>query len=287
MRRRDAKLPLLLAAGLLALGVVVLLARRAFRQAAQAAAPAPKLEPPDAEKCANLAKQYASAWEARNRCERDDDCVASPRGELFTALDGCARFGPRKGDLKFADALAAQWLSAGCADAYEICDEKAEAVCRAGRCNERPPPPLPASWNRIDVERDFHFFLPPELKEIPIQAEEGHIYVWRGERMGVSLDYSGWGSQLDEPEVPPPLRVVSREKITVSGEPAVLRVIEGMPVKTLRGPIEPWTSVGLHIPHVRHSNLTLSVRCKGSPPCPDGDLVVHSLKLRRSTPARP
>lgn len=286
MRRRDAERGLLLAAGLLALGVVVLLARRAFREAAKAAAPAPKLEPPDAEKCASLVKQYASAWEALNRCERDEDCAASPRGELFTALDGCARFGPRRGDPKFADALAARWLSAGCADAYEICDEKAESVCRAGRCAQRPPAPLPASWNRIDVERDFYFFLPPDLKEVPIQAEEGHIYVWRGERMGVSLDYSGWGSQLDEP-IPEPLRMVSREKITISGEPAVLRVIEGMPVKTLRGPVEPWTSVGLHIPHVRNSNLTLSVRCKEKPPCADAELVVRSLRLRYGAPARP
>lgn len=46
------------------------------------------------------------------------------------------------------DALATAWLAAGCASEYELCGPTPEAVCRAGRCGQHPPPNLPASWRR-------------------------------------------------------------------------------------------------------------------------------------------
>ncbi|MFT3765685.1 MAG: hypothetical protein QM820_09240 [Minicystis sp.] len=294
MVRRDTAVGLALAAGALALGVVVLSARRAFREAARAAAPSPRPDPPTPEQCAAIETRYREAWQALNHCERDEDCLAVRRGELFTGLDECARFGPRAADTRGADAVAAAWITTGCAAEYALCERVPEAVCRAGRCAERPPAPLPSTWIRVDVARAFHFFLPPDLIEIPIQPEEGIARLWKNDHMRVSFDFSDYTNTLDDPRevLPEGLRIVAREKTTVSGQPALLRVME-VAAGRMRGTKEPWASIAIHIPSVPRQGgsegtpLSLYVQCKGPPPCAEGDRIVRSIALRHGAAAHP
>ncbi|APR81521.1 Hypothetical protein A7982_06870 [Minicystis rosea] len=270
--------------GLLVLGVVVLLAKRAFRAAARAgapvAAPAPPA-PPSPERCASLEERHQATWQALNHCDEDEDCIAIRRGPAYAGLDDCARFAPRAADPAAAAALAGEWISLGCPNEPAICESVPRAACRKGRCSERPPEPLPPSWMRVDVDRDFHFFMPSDLVEIPIRADEGGIHLWKNERMRVNVDYSGYGSDLQEPEYPKGIHIVSREDIRVSGDPAVLRIIEIEP-GMMRGSKETWISAAIHAPHPPRS-LSLSATCKA--PCPEAETIVRSLVFRHG--ARP
>jgi hypothetical protein len=294
VNRRASLLALALAAGALALAVVVLLARRGFREAARAAAPPPaRPVPPEPGVCKAFEGRYDEAWGAQNHCERDDDCLAERRGELFTGLDRGARYRPRAADTRGADALAAEWLAAGCAREYALAEPAPVAVCREGRCDQRPPANLPASWRRVDVGHAFDLYLPPELVEAKVHPEDSYVRVWRSERLGVSLDYGYYSNQLDDPP-DPQHKVGAREQTTIGGQPAFLRVTE-IPPRPGRA-AQPWTSLGVHFAHVppsprsyysEQAGLSVFVSCAGKPPCPEGELILRSIVFQGGTATRP
>ena len=284
MSRRDSVRALALAGGAGVLVAAVVLARGAFRRAGTAAAPSatplrPSL-PPDPKACAALQDRYDAAWEKANRCASDAECMATPRGGAFLALDGCARFGPRSA-LPEADALAAEWLEAGCADDFDACAGTPASVCRAGKCEERAPPPLPATWRRVDVARAFTLFLPPDLVETKVYPEDSVVRLWRSDRMRVSLDYGYYSNKLDEH---PPEGVVSpRKETTIGGQRAFIRTVATFPDAS-----KPRTSVAVHVPHVPRSAratysegaaLTLFATCDGPPPCADGESLIRSIRF--------
>jgi hypothetical protein len=290
-RRRDALLALAAAGGALVLALTVVLAKRAFREAGRPVASSPPVEPPSRELCTSTEKRYHEAWEARNQCTADADCVATRRGELFTGLDGCARFGPRTPDTAAADAVGAEWLAAGCASSFEICGEHVpEAHCREGVCDEVPPAPLPRSWQRVGVGRgfrtakgtlyaedrsepSFEVFMPPGLIREDFDAEGGISSAWSGPQFRLYVSYDFWA-----PDAGRPADALSSEAMTVGGNAADLFVTRyrGRDGKAA------WTAVQLIF--ARHAKwpgeLAIRAVCKKPPPCPEGELAVRSVVFR-------
>jgi hypothetical protein len=125
---------------------------------------------PDAARCATLKASYVEARLGSDRCERDDECSLEPRGGVYAGLDGCVRSSRRGFDGAAAARLAAQWLGAGCAESFALCPTLgAGALCRGGVCRERPPPPIPEDWVRVDVQESLSLFVPPDLVEVSLQ----------------------------------------------------------------------------------------------------------------------
>jgi hypothetical protein len=290
-RRGDAVLALAFAAGALALAATVVLAQRAFREAGRAAASSPPIEPPTPQLCTEVAKRYHEAWEARNRCATDADCVATPRGELFTGLDRCARVGPRAPDTAAADEAGAVWLAAGCASTYEICDHVPEAQCLDGVCAEVPPASFPRSWRRIGVGRgsytakgtlygedpsepSFDVFVPPGLVHEPMGDPEGGISdMWRGEHFILLVSYDFWA-----PDAGRPADALSSEAMTLGGHAATLFVT---PYRGRDQKLS-WTAVQLVFARggTWPGELAIRALCKSAPPCPEGELVLRSIVFR-------
>ncbi len=248
------------------------------------APPSPPPVPLSSSECAALASRYAAAWQDQNHCASDADCVATPRPGVLVGLDRCARYGPRSADPGPANAVAAAWLAGDCANDFDACVRVPEPACHAGRCADRPPPPLPASWERTEVERTFALFLPPDLVERKVLGEDSLIRAWGGDRMAVSLDYGSYSNELDH--VPEGASLVSMEETTVGGMPAKIRITKLDAAKT-RGRKEAETHVDIHFPLFRgaprsyHGGglLTVFVTCRGAPPCPDGERVARSIEF--------
>jgi hypothetical protein len=149
--------------------------------------------PPDAARCASLQSRYEQARSGSDRCERDDECALEPRGKLYTGLDGCSRWSRRGFDGAAADAVAEAWLGAGCAASFNVCPAPGgAAMCRGGVCREKPPPPIPEDWARVDVQEAFTLFLPPDLVETSITRSCGNgpaVRMFHGPDLDVRVEY--------------------------------------------------------------------------------------------------
>ncbi|MDC3989545.1 hypothetical protein [Polyangium jinanense] len=117
----------------------------------------------DPASCKELAGQYTSAMDRVSTCTHDNDCRATLRGDQWYDLDGCFRFENRQTSTEEADRLARAWLEARCVTNYEVCSAQPTAMCRQGRCVERPPHPVPETWTRREFARLFTFFAPPDV----------------------------------------------------------------------------------------------------------------------------
>ncbi|MDI3289420.1 hypothetical protein [Polyangium sp. 15x6] len=113
--------------------------------------------------CKVLAGQYTSAMDRISTCTHDNDCRATLRGEQWYDLDGCFRFENRHASTEEADRHARAWLEERCVSRYEVCSAQPTAMCRQGRCVERPPHPVPETWTRREFARLFTFFAPPDV----------------------------------------------------------------------------------------------------------------------------
>ncbi|MBW2458914.1 MAG: hypothetical protein JRI68_30730 [Deltaproteobacteria bacterium] len=202
-RRRSVAL---VAAGvaLLALGLVA--AAMITSRTADGTAPATSAAPSGVmrlkrEACDELAEQYRNERDQARQCSSDERCKAEPRGGYWLALDGCFRFvNPDSPSLGRANRVAALWLDGMCASDYEACVDPLPAMCRDGRCVERPPHPVPPTWNRHTVGYVVSFFLPPDLERRQVQPEDSLVRVWRSDRLEVVIDYGQWSNSLeDEP----------------------------------------------------------------------------------------
>ncbi|MEP7119563.1 MAG: hypothetical protein ABJE95_01590 [Byssovorax sp.] len=255
----------------------------------------PPSKPPDplsSEECASLASRYAAAWEDQNHCASDADCVATPRSGRLVGLDRCARYGPPSADPRAADALATAWLAGACAHDFDACARLPEAACHLGRCADRPPPPLPASWQRTEVERTFALFLPPGMVELKVPGEDSLVRVWRSERLGVSFDYGSYSNPLDS--LSQGHRLISMEETVVGGRPAKIRITT-IDAADTRSRKDAETHIGVHFaliqgaPHSYHGGglLTVFVHCQGAPPCPDGERIARSIAFYTTNAVKP
>jgi hypothetical protein len=176
--------------------------------------------------CAALASRYQTAWKARNSCTSDNECIATPRGGYWAALDGCARFGPRMTSDRYtgadADAIAETWLSAGCARDYSLCASPAtgalppEAQCLQGSCRERPPLPIPRDWLRVDAGL-FQFFGPPGLHGGRAMVDDGVGYRFEGPGIQLEIEYDDYAPVDIHPEETTDSIVVTSRTAVSSG----------------------------------------------------------------------
>ncbi len=118
------------------------------RDAQQQSAPVPsaKSAKEHTAVCDEIARRYHDVWWSdATGCAADTDCNADPRGGVYTALDGCARFGNGSLPHDAADTIAAQWLKESCAwsNVTVVDCTPARAQCRyvegGERCVERAP----------------------------------------------------------------------------------------------------------------------------------------------------
>ncbi len=139
--------------------------------------------------CERLRQAYAGALSSS--CTADQDCTGEIRGQQWTGLDGCFRFRDRRVSSAAADRIAADWLGGGCAETYDVCSIAPQAMCRAGRCVERPPAPVPEDWTRQSFAHAFTFFVPPEVKDQgPQRSCTGGLHgLVRGDGMRIELVY--------------------------------------------------------------------------------------------------
>ncbi|MDI1444150.1 hypothetical protein [Polyangium sp. 6x1] len=142
------------------------LAARAEAEAAAEAKARKKAEAPFGSPayCKELAGQYAIAMDRVSTCTHDNDCRATLRGEQWYDLDGCFRLENRHASTDEADRFAREWLEGRCVSSYEVCSAQPSAMCRKGRCVERPPAAVPETWVRRDLARLFTFFAPPDVE---------------------------------------------------------------------------------------------------------------------------
>jgi len=138
--------------------------------------------------CVKLKEQHDAAVAKLGACAADTDCAVETRGGVYFGLEGCYRYRNRRVSTDEAAALEARWRDDGCAASYEICPPEPLAMCRAGRCVERPPPPLPETWHREEVPGGFFIYLPSEMKRVSEQGLDSPVsHHWGG---GIELTSS-------------------------------------------------------------------------------------------------
>jgi len=120
--------------------------------------------------CKALAGRYTSVMDRIAGCTHDNDCRVELRGEQWYDLDGCFRLENTSASTEEADRIAREWLEARCVTSYEVCSVQPTAMCRQGRCVERPPPGVPETWVRHVFGRQFTFFAPPDVE---IRSQNG------------------------------------------------------------------------------------------------------------------
>jgi hypothetical protein len=236
VRRPWARLRWLVAAGLAINAVLACSRERPAPDAdtAKAAESASHSTPhrPDPDRCDSLKLRYELARSGSDHCEQDDECSLEPRGRFYTALDGCFRLNSRRFEGAAADRIAAEWLETGCASAFSLCSRVlSTAACRGGVCKERPPPPIPEDWARVDIGEIVTFFLPPDLVESPFQRECGNgpaVRKFHGEGLDVRVEYGYELSDLplteekEKNEDGPRDRVIARTKKKIGACEATL-----------------------------------------------------------------
>jgi hypothetical protein len=144
--------------------------------------------------CDEIAKRYHDIWWSdATGCAADSDCTADPRGGLYTALDGCARFGNGSLPHGNADTIATQWAEEACAwpnVKYVDC-APLRAQCRwvsgGERCVERPPDSLPRDWQRLSLPAVVSVFAPPDFVEKEESEWSTHVRVFAGDHRTLVL----------------------------------------------------------------------------------------------------
>jgi hypothetical protein len=151
------------------------------------------------QRCDALETRYHTLWEGSTGCDADTDCVAEPRGGIYTALDGCARFGNRTTPHATADATAAEWLRDACSwagVAYVDCGE-ARAQCRERHCVERPPEPLPPDWKRVSLPTVVSVFAPPDFVDSGERGDDSYVRFFKGNHRSLELHVDPYASVPD------------------------------------------------------------------------------------------
>ena len=233
------------AAGLLFCGGLGVGLQRLRAPSAPPAAPAPPAPSVlTAEACGALEARYAALAEPLRSCNQDDECVAEPRGGQFFGLDGCVRFRRRDAALDALAPVEAEWMQGACVTSYVPSCLPRLAQCRGGRCVERPAEPIPRDWQRIDVQKIFSFFAPPDLVDEHAHGDDSLVGVYRGALGELSFDYGAFANPLEGEGMPggwPEAHAKTRaQSVVISGANARL--------VTYRGPKE--VHAGVFFPHV-------------------------------------
>jgi hypothetical protein len=155
-------------------------------------------------------------------CASDDDCTGEIRGELWTDLDGRFRFRNRHAPTDRADGVAMAWLGGGCASGYDLLSVSPLAMCRAGRCVERPPAPVPEDWVRVDMAGVYTFFAPPQIDLTMRRNCTGGLgSTYRSEGLTIHVDYDN--------DLHPP---AGARETTIGQERALFALREGVQDET-------------------------------------------------------
>jgi hypothetical protein len=225
--------------------------------------------------CNDLATRYESAWESPSRCSSDDECVAEPRGGIYTVLDGCARFYNRGVSHKEADLVAAEWLRSTCASAQTVYVDcgPARAQCLAGHCAELPPPPIPKDWGRLSLLAVVSVFAPSDLLETDARGIDSFARTFVGKNRRLTLTVDAYLSRSD------------------AGAPTVLDGHAAHVVKTALGTREqtritfdePWV---LWLPG--SATVMIEIGCDDRVACADVPAIVRSVHfMTKSFPVSP
>ncbi len=208
--------------GVLMVGVTVAAYLRSRRHTTPRADDSPDSSRGEAHvpECAHLASRYHAELAATADCTADAECTTAPRGRFFMALDGCARATRRTASLAEADRLAKAWLGAGCSDWFEECPAPRDAICRAGRCSERPPDGVPLDWVLVDLDRLGSMYLPPDMKRVPVQGEDSIAIEFAGATATLDFDIGAYSPQLEDPSADGAARSITHE--TIHGRTAAL-----------------------------------------------------------------
>jgi hypothetical protein len=225
----------------------------------------------DPASCAQLEADHAAAVAKLAACAADADCTAEPRGGTVYELEGCYRFRHRSPP---ADDTAAQlqerWTSLGCATSYEICPPPPLSMCSQGRCVERPPAPLPETWQRRDLPGMLSFYLPPGMTQETAVAPDGVTQIFRG--AGIELVTDLDDTETEDPDIP--------SKATTAS-------IGGYDAKVWKLPREITLSfeggrdcVPPRCPFfARDKGLTLRARCDTATACDDAWTALQSVRF--------
>jgi hypothetical protein len=233
--------------------------------------------------CDATRKRYLRELDRLNHCTTDDECRGEARGLFFTDLDWCARYLPGPAPRGEIDALAGQWLEAGCAHDYVECADDPRARCEAGRCVERPPEGIPDAWKRVIVLGYFTFFLPPDFEGSMGLGDDSYTGHWRRPGMLVDMDFSQWPSTLDS-SIPPDLwdQKITR-RTSINGAPAKLvtarvrrQTDDGLRIGTMSGVY--FESLPLRTPNLLSTRaLNLIAWCDELAGCEDATTIFQSL----------
>jgi len=245
--------------------------------------------------CEDLAKRYQSTWDTAATCTTDADCATEPRGGIYTALDGCARFYNNSLSHKAADVVAAEWLKQACSWAqltYVDCGQ-ARAQCRGGQCTELPPEPLPKDWQRLSLPAVMSVFAPPDFVATDARGIDSYFRSFDGRHRSIAFDVDSngmWGE---------------RTKLVIMSErDAGTRTLldshfarierDGTRAPHLRTRVvfeEPWQQ-----PFLGASSVTVEVSCDDAIACKDVQAIISSMHfmaasfdaaLPRKLPAHP
>ena len=59
----------------------------------------------------------------------------------------------------------------------------------------------PSGWVQIDA-REFSFYVPPDMKAVPVQGIDSFVGEYKGESISLDFDYGHWSNRLDDEEEP-------------------------------------------------------------------------------------
>jgi hypothetical protein len=224
----------------------------------------------DPARCAALEKEHAAAAADLTACKVDTECTSELRGGAFFGLSGCHRFQSRLRSPDRADVAEKAWFDEGCAASYEICPPPPPAMCREGRCVERPPAPIPETWHREEVPGGFFMYVPPGVTRGAARGDDALDASYQGNGIRIVSDFAEPGAVLSE-------EAGEGRPVTVGGHPA--RVWRNRTEITLtfeRG-------VSCQPPRCSRftddDRLTLHADCEGEPACDDAWTALQSVRF--------
>ena len=140
--------------------------------------------------CKRLFDDYHAKLDRTRVCTLDEECIAEPRGQYMTGLDGCARQVVPSKDLLVADQIAERWKAGGCAGSFRTCAPPRPAICDERLCVEMPPEGLPRSWRRRELPGVLSFFAPGDVVDIGLDGIPEDSWITRfGNRAGIELSF--------------------------------------------------------------------------------------------------
>ncbi len=216
--------------------------------------------------CDNLAEHYRSVWLSSTACDMDADCIAEPRGGVYTALDGCARFGNPHVSHAAADALAAQWLKDACAwamMAYVDCGA-VRVQCLAKRCVELPPEPVPKDWQRMSLPGVVSVFAPADFIETDERGIDSDVRVFSGRHRTLELSVDPYGPAARD----------AGALVVIDGHRARVESSQGARYTAHVTFEEGWDT-----PLQKHAELSLRMTCSDEPACADAQTIIHSMRF--------